>query len=52
METFIWVIAILAVVVIMVIYIITSVGSYSDSFAGKFLKNLKDTEKEKDKEKS
>lgn len=47
MEAFIWVIAILAVVVIMVIYIITSVGSYSDSFKGKFLKDLKDKDEDK-----
>lgn len=41
METAIWIIAILAAVIIMVIYVITSVGSYSDSFAGKFLKDKK-----------
>lgn len=46
METAIWVIAILAAIIIMIIYVITSVGSYSDSFIGKFFKdNKKDDDK-------
>ncbi|MDQ3019070.1 MAG: hypothetical protein M3R36_00630 [Bacteroidota bacterium] len=44
METIFWVLAILAVVVILIIYIITSVGSYSDSFVGRFFKD-KDNKK-------
>ncbi|MBX7043453.1 MAG: hypothetical protein K1X85_11185 [Ignavibacteria bacterium] len=38
METAIWTISIIAGVVILAIYIITSVGSYSNSFVKKFRK--------------
>ncbi len=38
METAIWVITILAVLLVIVIYIITSVGSYSNSFVSKVFK--------------
>lgn len=44
METAIWVITIVAVLLVIVIYVITSVGSYSNSFVSKVFK-----EKEKDK---
>ncbi|MBS1550843.1 MAG: hypothetical protein JST15_02100 [Bacteroidetes bacterium] len=43
METAIWVITIVAVLLVIVIYVITSVGSYSNSFVSKVFK-----EKEKD----
>jgi ABC-type Na+ efflux pump permease subunit len=52
METVIWVLALLAVVVIIVIYVITSVGSYSNSFIGKFFKGDKDTGTEEDDKKN
>lgn len=42
METAIWIIALVAVVFIIVIYIITSVGSYSNSFIGKVFKEDND----------
>ncbi|MEO8446431.1 MAG: hypothetical protein ABI528_02995 [bacterium] len=45
METLIWVIASIAVVVIVVIYIITSVGKYSNDFAGKFFDEKVDKDK-------
>ncbi len=41
METAIWVIAIIAAIGIMIAYIITSVGKYSNIFAGKFLEKDK-----------
>lgn len=44
METAIWIITIIAVLLVIVIYVITSVGSYSNTFVGKVFK-----EKEKDK---
>ncbi len=50
METAIWVISILAVIAILVLYVITSVGSYSNSFVGKISKKEnrgKVTQKEK-----
>ncbi len=49
METFIWIIAIFAVILIVVIYIITSVGSYSDSFKGRFFKEKSDSKSSDDK---
>lgn len=51
METVFWVLAILAVMVILIIYIISSVGSYSDSFVGKFFKD-KDTGSKDDKDRN
>ena len=45
METFIWILALIAVVVVVIIYVITSVGKYSNNFAGKFFKNKEDSEK-------
>ena len=48
METAIWVISIIAVVAILIIYVITSVGSYSNSFVNRFV-NGKDKQKEKAK---
>lgn len=44
METAIWIIAILAVIVITAIYVITSVGKYSNSFIGKYFKDKDDPE--------
>jgi uncharacterized membrane protein YqhA len=38
MEVAIWIISIVAVVVILVLYVITSVGSYSNSFVSRFIK--------------
>lgn len=46
METAIWVIAIITAIVITIIYVITSVGSYSDSFVGKFFKGGKNKDDE------
>lgn len=48
METFIWIIAIIAVVVVIVIYVITSVGKYSNDFAGKVFKDKKENKKNPD----
>ena len=41
METAIWILAILAVLIIVVMYVITSVGSYSNTFVGKVFKEEK-----------
>ena len=49
METFIWILAIIAVVVVIVIYVITSVGKYSNTFAGKYLKDKLDKDKDANK---
>jgi len=46
METAIWILAILAVIFIIAIYIITSVGSFSNSFIGKLFKNKNDKKEE------
>lgn len=47
METAIWVISIIAVIAILIIYVITSVGTYSNSFVSRFVHG-----KEKKKEKA
>lgn len=47
MEAAFWILAIIAAVVIVIIYIVTSVGKYSDTVAGKYLKNDKEKEEEK-----
>lgn len=39
METAIWIISIVAVVAILILYVITSVGSYSNSFVSRFTKD-------------
>lgn len=44
METVIWVITIFAVILVVVIYVITSVGSYSNTFVGKYFKEKKDNQ--------
>lgn len=49
METAIWILAILAVVIIIAIYVITSVGSYSNKFVGKVFKD-EEISKEKKEE--
>ncbi|MBK6504177.1 MAG: hypothetical protein IPG02_00510 [Ignavibacteria bacterium] len=50
METAIWVISIVAVIAILILYVITSVGSYSNSFVSRISKGKSDdkvTKKEK-----
>lgn len=44
METAVWIIAIVAVIIVVIIYVITSVGKYSDNFAGKIFKDKKKNE--------
>ena len=39
METAIWIISIFAVIAILILYVITSVGSYSNTFVKKFTKD-------------
>lgn len=52
METVIWIITFLAVILIVVIYMITSVGKYSNTFVGTFFKEKKSKEESADKEKT
>ena len=51
METAIWDISIVAVIAILVLYVITSVGSYSNSFVSRISKG-KSEDKVKKKKKS
>jgi Na+-transporting methylmalonyl-CoA/oxaloacetate decarboxylase gamma subunit len=52
METVIWIITFIVVILIVVIYMITSVGKYSNSFVGRFFKDKSEDKKAAEKKKS